>query len=207
MDFYHPRLEKWIPKNIFISDNEYMKKFECKKCEKDLQDFKKVCPGYERGTKLQDDLFFNIYYWILPNSKNNHYAYIESIESLKAYFELYDTLYDPIPKLTKIAYEISMVNLVSLCTYHTLWLHTFYHQMYKLEGCYMPLWDDMHQSDHVKAKNELDLLIYFLLTCKNRKEVLQEICNFTLCPPVKQNGICGYEYKRAKQRFEENVST
>lgn len=117
-------------------------------------------------------------------------------------FELYDCIYDSIPELTRTAYEISMSILIDLCTYHSLWLHYFYHQMSKCEySCFMYDWDNMHQSDHVKSKNCLHLLIYLLITDEKRKNLMKEIQEFSIHPPVKENGVSGYEYKMACERF------
>ena len=203
MNFEHPKLSKWIPKNIKITKEEYFQKFECKKCQKYYHELI-VALGKDcvRGQKIYDDLFFDIYYWILPNSLSNTFAYHEDINVLRIAFELYDVRYGAIPVLTKIAYEIGMVNLIDLCTYHSLWLHHFYHQMSKNNSCFMFEWDEMHQSDHVKSKNCLNFLIYLLITCEKRKALIQEIRDFSLFPPVVENAICGYEYRQSKLNFE-----
>ena len=205
MDFTHEKLKTWIPNQINITESEYLKKFECDKCCSYLQEMKKAFPKNKHlNQKISDDLFFYNYYWIMECSKDNHYGLTETIYSLMKTFQLDMEFYKIPDALRPIAHEISMDNLLKLCTYHGLWLHHYYHVMRESYHCYMHSWDDMHQSDHVHAKNTLSYLIYLLLTCPKRKELNQEIRDFSLCPPFQKGAVSGYKYQKAKQRYNQS---
>ena len=64
----------------------------------------------------------------------------------------------------------------------------------------------MSQPEHVQAKNLIHFLIYCLLKSDHKQKLIKEIQLFTFEPPVKENGICGYEYKAAKKSFQLNLT-
>lgn len=206
MDFDHPMLKKWIPSSIHISEEKYKSRLTvCKKCDRDH--LKYMCSdGFYKNQqyykfKIETDIFFNVYYWLKTDSLRNKYAYSDSVYSLCGYFECQES------DLLNKAKEIGISQLVNLATYHSLWLHYFHHQMYSLDGNLMEEWDSMLQPKHVHAKNEINLLIYLLLSSPERKTLMQEIRDFTMCPPSEPGSICGYEYKNAKQKWEDRFKT
>ncbi len=209
MDFYHDKLKSFIPTEIKISGEEYNKMMKCESC---LEDSKKYgINKYYRETfkyKLEDDIYFDCYYWIIKNSKDNVYAYNDSLYYLYNLYELID-LDSSFSKfkmellLTIYINDIPMDSLVKLCTYHSIWLHKYYHCMYKIKGLYLDEMDNMSQPDHVNSKNCLNFMIGLKLS--SRQMLMEDIREFSLLPPMKENGIYGYEYKQSLDNFEENV--
>lgn len=197
MNFKHPRLDKWIPSTINISEEEYLSKFNCYKCKKNATKYSDRTEEF----KLDRDISFDVYYWLMPYSKGNDYAYSYSEHELIDYFKCKPGAEQE--DLLNIAKEIGIDKLVSLCTYHSLWLHYFHHFMHHSNSAVMEEWDTMYQSKHVHAKNELDILIYLLLTSDERKDLMEEIRHFSLCPPMRKDGIYGYEYQMTKRFFEQ----
>lgn len=189
---FHPKLKMYVPSSLEISKEKYEKRLkECKLCVKhyDKDIFYKF--------RLDSDLFFDVYYWIKPDSLSNTYAYDTDMYELCSKFECKPD------DLLSIAKEIGMSAIVDLTTYHAVWLHYFLHRMMINDlSCLMNDWDSMYQSKHVHAKNELHFLIHLLLTSPERKQLMQEIREFSMCPPIYEHGVCGYEYKEAKNNFD-----
>lgn len=198
MDFNHPLLKKWIPSQIHIDPKKYeKKKRHCPKCQKkylmDMDKFYKF--------KLESDICFDVYYYFNSYSSENKYHTQCNETGGCEHFKCNSN------DLMSKAKEIGLPLLIDLCTYHAIWLHYFFHFMNTNNySCVMEDWDSMHQSQHVNAKNEIHYLIYLLLLCDPvRKTLMEEIRNFTFCPPVRKNGICGFGYKEAKDTWEERI--
>ena len=189
MDFNHLSntfLRKWIPLEITITEEEYLSKFNCHHCRK-----------YGKY-KIESDINFDVYYWFNQDHQSNFYAYNYSE------VELMETFNCKKNEILNYAKEIGILNLVKLCTYHALWIHyyTFHYMSKNIPAITMVEWDSMTQPEHVNAKNMLNLLIYLLLTSdKNRNCLMKEIREFSLCPPLRHNGIYGYEYSETKRSF------
>lgn len=190
----NPLLSEWIPTDIEISRKEYENR--SKICEKCLKDVKKY--GFCKYT-LDTDIFFDLYYWINPQSLENKYALNYSEYELCKFFDC-----NPKELLDK-AKHIGMYDLVLLGTYHSLWLHYYIHEMYKLQSGKMVTWDSMYQAMHVEVKNCINYLVYLLLNSPERKFLMEEIRHFSICPPEREKGICGYEYKQLKTNWETNI--
>jgi hypothetical protein len=190
MNFDHPLLVHWIPTKINMTRDKYEKFYrrECKTCK------------YNRF-KLDVDIFFDVFYYLKENSLSNIYHYNEGIKNLCERFQCHSS------DLLSKAKLIGLPLLVEICTYHSVWLHNFIHWINKNElSGRMEEWDSMYQGEHVCAKNEIHILIYLLLICDpERKSLMKEIKDFTLCPPIKPNGICGFKYKEIKTQWEEKV--
>lgn len=190
---FDTRLEMYIPDQLKISKSEYEeKKTNCKKCEEDFFINKVNRNRFNFGNHIH----FDLYYWTYPESSSNWYSHLSEENGLCKKFECE-------PKdLLSVAKNIGMVHIIELATYHSVWLHYFYHQMDRGNNSnHMEEWDSMYQPNHVQAKNELHFLINLLLTCPDRKSMMEEIREFSLCPPNFENGICGHEYKEFKSNF------
>jgi hypothetical protein len=196
MYFEHKYLMEWIPSTINISEEEYLSKFKCYKCKKDLEKYKDKFYEY----KIDSDIVFDVYYWLNPNHMSNSYSYSYSETALCYKFNCNPN------EIVNYAKEIGIVKLVNLSTYHSVWLHYFHHFMQHSNSCVMEEWDTMYQSKHVHAKNELHFLIYLLLTDEDRKSLMKEIRDFSLCPPIKKGNVCGYDYLMCKISFEERTT-
>jgi hypothetical protein len=196
MDFYHPLLNQWIPSQIHIDRKKYeKKKKQCGKCQKiSVKD--KIYKF-----KIESDICFDVYYYLKTCSSENKYHTECNEAGVCEHFKCTST------DLLSKAKEIGLPLLVDLCTYHTIWLHYFIHFMHRDNySCVMEDWDSMYQSQHVHAKNEIHYLIYLILCCDpDRKALMKEIRDFTLCPPLRKNGICGFEYKEAKDSWEKRI--
>jgi hypothetical protein len=180
-------LHKWIPLEITITEEEYLSKFNCNRCEK-----------YGKY-KIESDINFDVYYWLNREHQSNFFAYNYSEAELMETFNCKQN------GILKYAKEIGLLNLVKLCTYHALWIHFYtFHYMGKNESKALTMieWDSMTQPGHVNAKNNLNFLIYLLLTSdQNRNCLMKEIRDFSLCPPLRHKGIYGYEYSETKRSF------
>jgi hypothetical protein len=192
MDFNHPLVSQWIPSQIHIDKEKYeRRKKHCKKCQKHYQ------------FKIESDICFDVYYYMKSDALENTYHFLSNESEL---CEIFKCSRDDLLAKAK---EIGLPLLVDLCTYHTIWLHNFIHNMNKNEySCLMEDWDSMYQSRHVHSKNQIHFLIYLLLQCDpDRIALMKEIRDFTLCPPSRENGICGFEYKEAKYNWEKKISS
>lgn len=186
MNFNHPLVRQWIPSKIYIEQHKYEKrKKHCKKC------------------KIESDICFGVYYYLNSYALENKYHYDCNETENCQYFQCESK------DLLSKAKEIGLPLLVELCTYHTVWLHYFVHYINMNEySNLMKDWDSMYQSQHVNAKNQIHFLIYLILCCDPvRKALMQEIRDFTLCPPMRENGISGFEYKETKDDWEKKISS
>jgi hypothetical protein len=189
---FEPRLEMYVPDQLKISKSEYEeRKTNCKKCEEDF-----INKLNRNRFNFGNHIHFDLYYWTYPESSSNWYSHLSEENGLCKKFECE-------PKdLLSVAKNIGMVHIIELATYHSVWLHYFYHQMERGNNSnHMEEWDSMYQPNHVQAKNELHFLINLLLTCPDRKSMMEEIREFSLCPPNFENGVCGHEYKELKSNF------
>ena len=207
MDFYHYKLKSFIPTEIKINEEEYKKLMKCEKCMDDVKKYginKRYSEMFKY--KLEDDIYIDCYYWIIERSKDNIYAYNDSLHYLYCLYELteYDTSYNTMKMELLLAIHITdipMDSLVKLCTYHSVWLHNYYHIMFKNNGLYMDNIDNMSQPEHVKCKNSLNFLIGLKLN--SRQMLMEDIREFSLVPPLNKGGVYGYEYNIALNSFDD----
>lgn len=159
----------------------------------------------EVKNNIYKSIFRDCYYWLITKINENIHGYRNEIWDLSHYFEINEAHINLIEnKLIDICEEIAISDLIDLCTYHSVWLHYFCHNIYK-NNDNMLQFDNLSQSDHVNRKNMLHALIYLKFVNPKRKDLLNEIKDFNLRPPLKSNGICGFEYKVIKYRFENNL--
>lgn len=196
MNFEHPLLHKWVPSKITITKEEYLSKFNCDSC------------GKYGKHKIESDINFDVYYWLNQEHQTNYYSYNHTEYELMLLFNCKKS------EIINYAKKIGIMNLVSLCTYHALWIHyytfhymlSFDYMLTNISSLTMMEWDSMTQPEHVSAKNNLNFLIYLLLTSDNdRKDLMKEVRDFTLCPPQRHNGIYGYEYSETKRSFHSKL--
>jgi hypothetical protein len=181
-----PLVDKWIPTFIYISSNDYFKKFKCSKCYRDS-----LLYGKKYIYNVDKDINFDVYYWLHRKYTYNIYQWNDSIHNLCEYFKCERK------NLLDYANQIGLSSLVELCTYHSLWLHHYYHEMYNN----MEDWDSMTQPIHVQSKHQLSLLIILILSSEQRINLMDDVRHFSLCPPMKTNGIRGYEYRCLEKKF------
>lgn len=189
----HPLLDKLKPLTTKINPSEFVtRKTKCEKCQKDYLKY-----GESYKFKVEIDIFFDVYYWCKSDSLYNKYAYSHSALELCFDYNCQSTeeLLDKVKK-------IGIYDLVELGTYHSLWLHHFFHRIYELNEGKMHDWDDMYQSQHVEAKNKINFLIHLLLQDPIRKSLMQEIRDFSICPPIQPRAVSGYEYQILKAEWE-----
>jgi hypothetical protein len=199
MDFEHGLLKSWIPSKISIQESKYLKrKSICNKCIGTCVAF-----GCFNQYKLESDINFDVYYLLTRLREFNPYHYDSCRHEL---FGKFNCSTDS--QLTDVAYKIGFDKILNLCTYHAVWNHYFFHSFCKNDKVtvWMEEWDSMSQPKHVDAKNQLHYLVYLLLMSPERKSLMQEIRDFTLCPPLRKNGIYGYEYSLTKSNFENRIS-
>ena len=128
------------------------------------------------------------YYWLKTKEEDNYYAFSSLASKLLLKFNNKD--------IYNIAEKFDIYNLINECLFHSIWLHNWlYHSNY----------DNENQAEHVDEKNINSFLIFLKIRNKTRQLLLEEIKNFSLCPPFKNNGICGFEYKLAKKSFYEKI--
>lgn len=201
MDFnhLHPKLSRWIPVDISIENKEYeIRSRTCNKCENNFLKYNDVHYKHKLGT----DIFFEIYYWFKIDSLGNKYAYANSKFDLMHYFNCNSE-----EEVREQVKQIGIYDLVELGTYHALWIHYDFHDMGKeSRGIEVKKWDPMYQSKHVEAKNLINYMIYLLVHDPLRKRLMQEIRDFSMCPPLYTNAVSGFEYKQTKLEWEKKVS-
>lgn len=175
------------PKHFVIDYDMYRNEINgCNKC-KDID-------------RLYRDIWFDCYYYT-EQSKMNIYGKNFDISLVIKYFPDY---FSDIERfnvdIVKLIKDIPMNDLIELCMYHSIWLHCFYHEMFRIPGLILQNYDDMSQPDHVDSKNCLALLIKYKI--ESRHELMGEIRSFSYNYPIRKNGVYGYKYGKAKIRFD-----
>lgn len=121
------------------------------------------------------------YYWLKTKEEDNPFGYSYQIHQ----------------RLTNNDSFYNMCDLIDKCVFYSIWLHNWlYHPKDKNNL------SNEYQSEYTKLKNDANFLISLKIKNKARQLLLEEIRDFSLCPPQKSGDVCGFEYKLAKNRFE-----
>lgn len=194
--FTHKLLQKSIPEEIYISKLKYDQcKNHCNECDKKLNWGK---------YRLENDIFFDVFYWLKTNSQfNSHCKIYTKMDLCEDY-----TVKGDDNDFLNIAREIGIVALYELCLYHAVWNHywTWHYNRTGFFPSVMKDWDSMLQSKHILSKYKLNYLIYLLLSDPERMKLMKEIRDFSFSPPFQSGAVSGYKYKKLNLGWQSRFS-